>query len=146
MKFAELSTGQRIVMGPVTVDREEVFEFAAKYDPQWFHTDAERAAAGPWGGLIASGWHTCGLAMALVDKHILEGSETFGSPGLSYLKWLNPVRPGDQLMLEVEVLEKRVSSSKPDLGIVRWRWVMSNQDGAAVLDVEATSLFRLQTT
>lgn len=143
MKFAELSTGRRITLGPTSVTTEQVLEFARSYDPQWFHTDPERAAAGPWNGLIASGWQTCGLAMALVARDILDGSETFGSPGLNYLKWANPVRPGDALTLTVEILENRVSASKPELGIVRWRWLMQNQDGAAVLDLEATSMFKL---
>jgi len=143
MKFAELTTGRRIVLGPVSVTAEEVIDYARVYDPQWFHTDPERAAAGPWNGLIASGWQTCGLVMALVARHILEGSESFGSPGLKYLKWLNPVRPGDQLMVTVEILENRISASKPELGILRWRWAVQNQDGAAVLDLEATSMFKL---
>jgi len=143
MKFAELPTGRTITLGPVSVTEQEILDFAGKYDPQWFHTDVERSNAGPWGGLIASGWQTCGLAMSLVVREILEGSESFGSPGLKYLKWLNPVRPGDQLTVTVEILENRISASKPDLGILHWRWLVHNQTGMPVLDLEATSLFKI---
>jgi acyl dehydratase len=143
MKFAEISAERRFTLGPVSVTSEEIVAFAENYDPQWFHTDIKRASAGPWDGLIASGWHTCGLAMQLVAKTILEGSESFGSPGLAYLKWPNPVRPGDMLTLDLEVLESRTSAAKPWLGILRWRWLMRNQDGLPVLDLEVTSMFKL---
>ena len=105
--------------------------------------DVERAAASVWRGLIASGWQTCGIAMRMVVSRILVDSESYGSPGLAYLKWENPVRPGDTLYLTLDVLERRVATSKPTLGIVRWRWRMRNQVAAVVLDLEATSLFDL---
>ena len=143
MKFAELSVGRRIALGPLAVGEQEVLAFAEKYDRQWFHTDPDAAAAGPFQGLIASGWHTCAMAMALVASGVLKDSESYASPGLAYVRWPNPVRPGDRLSLELEVLEQRVSDSRPWLGIVRWRWVMTRQGGAVVLDLEATSLFRL---
>jgi acyl dehydratase len=98
------------------------------------------------GGLIASGWHTCGIAMQLVAHQFLAGSESFASPGLQYVKWPNPVRPGDQLSLLVTVLEVRRSKSQPHLGILRWRWQMFNQLEREVLDIDATSLFRLSGT
>lgn len=143
MKFAELTAGRRIMLGPLAVDEAEVLAFAEKYDRQWFHTDPAQAADGPFQGLIASGWHTCALAMSLIASEVLTGSESYASPGLAYLRWPNPVRPGDQLTLELEVLEQRLSDSRPWLGIVRWRWVMKRQGGAVVLDLEATSMFRL---
>src|SRR6185437_8337145 len=117
--------------------------FARQYDPQWFHVDVERAEAGRWQGLIASGWQTCGIAMRLVVEGALRDSESFGSPGLDYLKWLAPVRPGDALRLVAEVLEVRRSERQPTLGIVRWRWNLVNQDEAPVLELVATSLFDL---
>jgi acyl dehydratase len=80
----------------------------------------------------------------LVADSFLAGSESFASPGLGYVKWPNPVRPGDVLRLRVTVLETRTSQSKPDLGILKWRWQLQNQTGAEVLDIEATSLFKLQ--
>lgn len=143
MKFAELTAGRRITLGPRVVDEAEVLAFAEKYDQQWFHTDAAAAADGPFQGLIASGWHTCALAMSLVASEVLRGSESYASPGLAYVRWPNPVRPGDQLILTLEVLEQRVSESRPWLGIVRWQWVMTRRGGAVVLELEATSLFRL---
>jgi acyl dehydratase len=81
--------------------------------------------------------------MRLVSRHILKGSESFASPGLSYVRWPHPVRPDDELTLEILVHESRVSASRPTLGVLRWQWLMRNQDGALVLDLEATSMFRL---
>ena len=143
MKFAELTPGRSITVGPATVSEDEVLVFARDYDPQWFHADPARAAQGPWKGLIASGWQTCGIAMKLVVTQILADSESFGSPGLAYLKWEHPVRPGDVLYVTIDVKERRVATSKPTLGIVRWRWRVRNQLAAVVLDLEATSLFDL---
>ncbi len=143
MKFAEFHTGQRIEAGPHRVTEAELLSFATAWDPQWFHTDAEAAAEGPFRGLIASGWHTCGIAMQLVVGAALAGSESFASPGLAYVRWPNPVRPDDELKLVAEVIEVRRSESKPRLGILRWRWQLFNQRGLEVLDLEATSLFRL---
>jgi len=144
MKFAQFHNGQVIEAGPYEVSEEEILQFARSYDPQWFHTDPEAAAHGLFGGLIASGWHTCGIAMRLVAQAALEGSESFASPGLDYVKWPHPVRPGDTLRLRAEVLEVRRSASRADLGILRWRWQLHNQVGGQVLDLVATSLFRLR--
>ena len=144
MKFAEFHAGQVLEAGPYSVTETELLQFAQQWDPQWFHTNPEAAAQGPFHGLIASGWHTCGIAMRLVADEFLAGSESFASPGLAYVKWPNPVRPQDVLNLCVTVMETRTSQSKPDLGILRWRWQLLNQAGAEVLDLEATSLFKLQ--
>ncbi|MEY4751651.1 MAG: hypothetical protein RIQ60_3865 [Pseudomonadota bacterium] len=143
MKFAEFHPGQVIEAGPYALTESEVLAFATVYDPQWFHTDPEAAASGPFGGLIASGWHTCGIAMRLLADRALKGSESFASPGLAYVKWLHPVRPGDTLCARATVLDTRTSSKNPQLGILRWRWQLYNQAGTEVLDVEATSLFDL---
>ena len=143
MKFADLHVGQVIEAGPRRVEEEEILRFAEAYDPQWFHVDREKARKGPYGGLIASGWHTCSIAMRLSVDAVLAGSDTVGSPGVADIKWLNPVRPGDSLTLSAEVLEKRRSNSKPNLGIMRWRWRLFNQQGQEVLESEATSLFDL---
>ena len=144
MKFADFHPGQVIEAGPHRVTEEELLDFARQWDPQWFHTDAARAGeASLFGGLIASGWHTCSIAMRLLVPAALEGSESFASPGLQYVRWPHPVRPGDALRLRAEVVEVRRSESKPTLGILRWRWQLINQDDVQVLDLEATSLFRL---
>ncbi|MHA3905284.1 MaoC family dehydratase [Castellaniella sp. WN] len=144
MKFKEFEPGLVIHHGPVIVDEAEMLAFSRAYDPQWFHVDPERARKGRWGGLIASGWMTCALAMRMAVEAALHDSESFGSPGLERLRWMHPVRPGDRLRLEATVDSKRVSSTRDDLGIVRWTWRLFNQDGAQVLDVEATSLFELE--
>ncbi len=143
MKFAEFHPGQVIEAGPYPMSEAELLQFANAYDPQWFHTDAAAAAQGRFGGLIASGWQTCGIAMRLATDAALEGSESFASPGLAYVKWTHPVRPGDALRLRATVLETRVSQRQPTLGILRWRWQLFNQQGTQVLDLEATSLFEL---
>ena len=143
MRFADFHEGQLIEAGPYVLGEEELLQFARAYDPQWFHTDPEAAQRGRFGGLIASGWQTCGIAMRLVAEAALAGSESFASPGLAYVKWPNPVRAGDRLRLQARVLETRVSRSQPWLGVLRWQWSLVNQDGLEVLDLEATSLFDL---
>jgi acyl dehydratase len=146
MRFADFHARQVLRFGPASVSEAEIVAFARDYDPQWFHTDVERAKKGRWNGLIASGWQTCGIAMRLVVEGALRGSESFGSPGLDYLKWLAPVRPGDAICVVCEVMEARRSERQPTLGIVRWRWRVVNQDDADVLDLVATSLFDLAIT
>lgn len=143
MKFKEFEIGMVVRHDPVTVNEADMLAFARSYDPQWMHVDPERAKKGRWGGLIASGWMTCGLAMRMATEAALEGSESFGSPGLERLRWMKPVHPGDQLYLEATVDSKRVSSSRSDLGILRWTWRVYNQDAEQVLEAEITSLFDL---
>ena len=123
--------------------QDELLRFARDWDPQWFHTDPAAAEAGPFQGLIASGWQTCGIAMRLIADAVLAGSESYASPGLAYVKWPHPVRPGDALSVRATVLQVRRSSSQPHLGLLRWRWQLFNQAGREVLDLEATSLFDL---
>ncbi len=142
MRFADFRAGQAIELGPIAVSDAEIVEFARRWDPQWFHTDPARARESRWHGLIASGWHTCAIAMRAVVEQLLRDSESIGSPGLAYLKWPAPVRPGDALTLRLDVLETRTSSSGR-IGSVRWRWQLVNQAGAIALDTEATSLFEL---
>lgn len=143
MKFADFAAGQVLEGGPVVVDEASILAFARDYDPQWFHVDRERAAAGRFHGLIASGWQTCGIAMRFAVDGFLHDSESFASPGLAYLKWPHPVRPGDRLRFRADVIETRVARSNPTLGILRWRWRLINQHDKEVLDLEATSLFEL---
>ena len=132
-----------ITAGPYKVEEAEVLQFAKSYDPQWFHSDPVAATNGRFGGLIASGWHTCGIAMRLIADTTLRDSESFASSGLAYVKWPHPVRPGDALTVQATVLEARVARSQPGMGILRWRWQMHNALDVAVLDLEATSLFDL---
>lgn len=142
MRFKDFRVGQVIDSGPTRVEQPDIITFAQAHDPQWFHTDPERAASGRWHGLIASGWHTCAIAMRLACDGPLKGSESIGSPGLAYLKWLVPVRPGDELTLRAEILETRLSKSG-HYGVLRWRWSLLNQANITVLDMESTSLFEL---
>jgi len=142
MKFAEFEQGQVIRLGPATVTEDEILAFARQHDPQWFHIDPARAQASRWNGLIASGWHTCSIAMRLMVDGVLGDSESLASPGMNYLKWPAPVRPGDRLELKVTILEKTVSGSGR-IGSLKWRWELINQDAVLVLDLEAVNLFTL---
>jgi acyl dehydratase len=142
VKFKEFVPGAVFKAGPREVGEAEMVEFARRYDPQSFHVDPVQAAAGYWGGLICSGWMTCGIAMELAVNHLLDGSGSFGSPGVEQLKWEKPVRPGDHLTLVVTVLESRISSSK-HVGIVRWKWELYSQLEVRVLSLVATSLFEV---
>ena len=143
MKFSEYSVGQVLKFGSYKIEEAEILEFATRYDPQWFHTDVNKAQTSPYGGLIASGWNTCGIAMRLVTDELLQDSGSIGSPGLAYLKWPNPVRAGDMLSVVITVLETKQSRSRPNLGILRWQWQLFNGEGVEVLDLEATSFFEL---
>jgi acyl dehydratase len=143
MRFKDFRVGQVIDSGPTRVEQAEIIAFAQANDPQWFHTDPERAASGRWNGIIASGWHTCAIAMRLACQGPLkDADESIGSPGLAYLKWLAPVRPGDELTLRVDILETRISKNG-QYGVLRWRWRLLNQESVTVLDMESTSLFDL---
>jgi Acyl dehydratase len=143
MKFKDFEVGMVITHPPVVVTQEDMLAFARSYDPQPFHVDEAAAQASRWGGLIASGWLTCGMAMRMACDAALEGSESFGSPGLERLRWPHPVRAGDALRFEATVDSKRVSSSRSDLGILRWTWRLFNQDDVMVLELEATNMFDL---
>ena len=142
MQYTELHAGLAIDCGHRTVTQAEILEFASRYDPQWFHTDPARAATGRWAGLIASGWHTSAVTMRMFVDTVLADSTSFASPGLEYLKWVAPVRPGDELRLEAVVLEACRSESGR-VGVVRWQWLTSNGRNELVLDAGATTLFDL---
>jgi acyl dehydratase len=143
MQFSDFHPGQTIEFGQCVVTEQEVVEFASRYDPQPFHVDKDWAARSRWEGLIGSGFHTCGMAMRMVVDHLLAGSESIGSPGIEYVKWPAPVRPGDALRMKVRVLETNVSRSGR-VGAIRWQWLMMNQRDQAVLDLMVTSLFALR--
>lgn len=126
--------------GPLHVTEAEVVEFAQRYDPQPFHVDPVAAAAGPYGGLIASGWHTCALMMSLLAREYLSPASSLGSPGVDELRWLLPVRPGDELTLTTTVEGARASRSRPDRGIVHTRAELTNGTGEVVLTCRAVNL------
>jgi acyl dehydratase len=139
--FEDFAVGQIREVGSRVVDATEVVAFATAYDPQPFHIDAEAAKASPFGGLIASGWHTAAMVMRLMcDGYLLDAAGT-ASPGVDELRWLAPVRPGDTLTARAEVLEVTPSRSKPDRGMVRSLWTASNQDGVLVFSVKGIGIF-----
>jgi acyl dehydratase len=143
MRFADFKVGMVLTSGRRQVTEPEIIEFARRYDPQWFHTDPARAQASRWNGLIASGWMTCSIAMQLAVTSVLQDSDSIGSPGVEHLKWPNPLRPGDEVELRMEVIDARVSRSGK-VGVLQWRWVLNTQRNQPVLDVTATSLFELE--
>lgn len=143
MKFSELHEGLVLEFGNYLMSEAEIVEFARRYDPQPFHVDATAAQASNWKGIIASGFHTCSVAMRLIVDHVLIGSESSGSPGLSSISWLKPVRPGDTLSMRLEVLQVKLSQSR-GTGVVFWKWQLANQHDELVLDLVATSLFDLR--
>lgn len=138
--FEDYHEGSVFSFGPIEVEESEVLSFAKRFDPQSIHTDPVKAAEGPFGGLIASGWHTAGLMMRLFVDNYLSAVASLASPGVDELRWLRPVRPGDQLRLRVSVLETRPSRSKPDRGMVVSLLEALNQSGEVVFSVKAMNL------
>jgi acyl dehydratase len=132
-------------MGSITPTREEIIAFATQFDPQPFHLDDEAAKASVFGALSASGWHTCAMAMRLMVTNFLCETSSLGSPGLEGIKWLKPVYPSDILRLQSTVLETKPMSKRPDVGMTRNLWEMSNQNGHKVLQMEGWSMFRRRT-
>lgn len=140
--FEDYIVGSSYEYGTAAVDEREVLAFAKQFDPQPMHVDPVVAAQGPFGGLIASGWHTSGLMMRLFVDHYLSSVASLGSPGVDELKWLKPVRPGDTLRIRVTVTDARRSRSKPDRGIVRTLIEVLNQRGETVSTINAMNLLR----
>ena len=132
--FEDIVVGTKTKFGSYTVTREEVIEFAKKYDPQPFHLSDEAAAKTHFGRLAASGWHTTAMTMAMVVENLLNTEQAgLGSPGIDELRWLKPVYPGDTLRCETEVLDKRPSASRPEMGSYRSQMEVFNQHGEAVM-------------
>jgi acyl dehydratase len=140
--WEDLQPGSVRELGTTSVTAEEIKDFAGRFDPQPFHLDEEAGRQSLFGGLCASGWHTCALAMRLTVDNMLRHSSSLGSPGLDSLKWLKPVYPGDQLSLRHTILDSRPLRKRPDTGIVRSRWEMFNQQGDKVLEMEGHGFFR----
>ncbi len=138
----DMHEGDRDTLGPIEVLREDALDFARKYDPQPFHLDDAAAAAHPFFKTLAiSGWQSCAYAMRLmVDDMQRRGVQSLGSPGIDAIRWLKPVHPGDFLTLSAETLEVKRSRSRPQMGSVRRRWTLFNQDGAPVMTMEGIGL------
>jgi acyl dehydratase len=140
--WEDFHVGEKVEIGSRVVTREEIIEFASKYDPQPFHVDEASARESMFGGLIASGWHTCALVMRMMCDSYLLKAASLGSPGIDNLKWLKPVRPGDRIRGVRSTLEVRASKSKPDIGVVKSLWEVFNQHDERVMTMEGYGMFR----
>jgi acyl dehydratase len=128
-----------------SLSEADIVRFAREYDPQVYHTDAEAARNSPFGGLIASGWQTCGVTMRLMcDGYLLETS-CVGSPGLEELRWLKPVRPGDALRLKTTVIESTPSAKQASRGTVLFLWETFNQNDEVVVSMRGRQMFLRRT-
>lgn len=140
--FDDFKVGDKFATATETVTEEMIVGFAKLYDPQPFHLDPAAAKHSIYGGLIASGFQTLAIGFRLVWDTGILAAASMGSPGFDELRWLMPVRPGDTLRIEMEVVESRPSQSKPDRGIVRGAYRYLNQNGEAVLTYTAMHLLR----
>jgi acyl dehydratase len=140
--FEDYTPGAVYEYGYITVTEADIRNFARAFDPQPIHVDPDFAARGPFGGLIASGWHTAGIMMRLFADHCLSRVASLASPGIDELRWPAPVRPGDSLKLRATLVEARRSRSKPDRGLVRTKAELINQDGQTVLELTAMNIIR----
>jgi acyl dehydratase len=139
--FEDFKVGESLDLGRRSVSAAEIIAFARQFDPQPFHVDEEAAGRSIYGGLIASGWHTAGLFMRMLNDGLLLQASSLGSPGLEELRWPAPVRPGDTLSGSITVVEVRPSKSRPEMGIVRWRGEGRNQRGELVMTLSGTNFF-----
>jgi acyl dehydratase len=143
--FEDFTEGEIIPFQPRVVTREEIIAFAAEFDPQPMHLDEEAASRTPLGGLAASGWHTCALFMRMMCESFLLHSSSWGSPGVDELTWHRPVRPGDRLAGRAIVLATRASSSRPEMGIVTFRFEIENAAGDLMMSAVNPILFGRRT-
>ncbi|MEG3088132.1 MaoC family dehydratase [Sphingomonas sp. PB4P5] len=139
--FEDIEVGSTQRFGSYQVTREEVIAYAEKFDPQPFHLSDEAAAKTHFGRLSASGWHTCGMVMSMVVANLKANEQAgLGSPGIDELRWLKPVFPGDTLRCETEVVDKRASQSRPEMGSYRSKMTVLNQHDVAVLTFTSIGL------
>lgn len=143
--FEDLQIGARSAFGSYQVTREEVLEFANKYDPQPFHLDDEAAAKTHFGRISASGWHTCAMMMRMLVENLANVRQAgLGSPGQDELRWHRPVYPGDTLRVESVLIEKRRSESRPEMGIFRSDVKVFNQNDQVVMSMKSTGLIQVR--
>ena len=139
--YEDFHEGQELDLGSRTVTEDEIIAFAREYDPQPFHVDREAAAASIYGGVIASGWHTCSMMMRMVVDGFMGGSSAMGSPGLEGVRWLQPVRAGDTLSVRYRTVKVKASTSRPDRGVVWSKWTATNQRGEEVCTIDGMGMF-----
>ena len=138
-----MHVGAETTFGSYDVTREEVLEFARKYDPQPFHLSDEAAARTHFGRIAASGWHTCAMTMAVIARYVVDDEQAgLGAPGVDELRWLKPVYPGDTLTVRGEVVDATPSRSKPEIGSIRTRTTVTNQDDVPVMTFTSIVLMR----
>ena len=140
--FEDVNVGDTERFGHYEVTREEIIEYARQFDPQPFHLDDEAAKASPFGGLIASGWHTGAMLIRMLNDHSIPRAATTGALGFDDLKWVSPVRPGDILSVETRVLEKTESRSRPAIGVVKVESRVANQQGELKMSLVSIVLYR----
>jgi acyl dehydratase len=139
--FEDFKPGDVFELGSYTITKEEIIEFATQFDPQPFHIDEEKAKDSLFGGLAASGWHTGSIYMRLLVQNFLTQTVSMGSPGLDNLRWLKPVYPGDILSARFTMLELVASKSRPNLGIVKGKGEIFNQNGDLVMSLDSVGFF-----
>jgi len=135
LSFEDFKPGHFGTFGPRRVTREEILAFAAEFDPQPMHLDETAANASMLKGLAGSGWHLCSLVMRMLFDGFIGRTASLGSPGVNELRWLAPLRPGDDLTIDVEVTEARVSRSRPETGLVMFKLVVRNAAGVALCEL-----------
>jgi acyl dehydratase len=140
--WEDMAVGQVRDLGSISPSREEIIAFASQFDPQPFHLNDAAGEASVFGGLCASGWHTCSMAMRLMVTNFLQQTSSLGSPGLENIQWKKPVYPNDTLRLQTTVLETKPMGRRPDVGMTRNLWEMFNQHGDKVLHMEGWGMFR----
>lgn len=145
MYYEDLEIGVTARFGHYDVTREEVIEFASKYDPQEFHLSDEAAAKTHFGRLSASGWHTCAMTMAMLVANLKENRQAgLGSPGMDDLRWVKPVYPGDSLRCESKVIEKRRSKTRPEMGLFKSDLTVFNQNDEPVMTMRSNGLIQVR--
>jgi acyl dehydratase len=145
--FEDLEVGAETYFGSYDVTREEIIEFAGKYDPQPFHLSDEEAAKTHFGRIAASGWHTCAMTMAVIARHVVDEEQAgLGSPGIDELRWRRPVYPGDTLHVRGKIVEKTPSRSKPHMGSFRSEMMVTNQDDQPVMTFTSIVLIQRRPT
>jgi acyl dehydratase len=135
LTFEDFPPGHFGTFGPRRVTREETIAFAAEFDPQPMHLDEEAANRSLLKGLSASGWHLCSIMMRMMFDSYIGRTASMGSPGVNEVRWLAPLRPGDDITLDVEVVEARVSRSRPETGIVTFKITVRNAAGQVLCDM-----------
>lgn len=141
--YNDFIVGNHMPLGSKLVTAEEVIAFASEFDPQPFHLSEEAGTASVLGGLAASGWHTCAMLMRMMADTYIRNSDSQGSPGLEYVKWLRPILAGDTISATTTIVEKRISRSQPSLGIIRLNHKITNQHDVLVCEAQGSIFMRV---